>query len=828
LILTLAVSALVAGFGPGAIPAHAAFTASAASSFIAEEGLSTGTITVATFTTDTPGDTFVASVNWGDGTPTDPATVVHDAGGNFHVTDSHTYAEDGPYTFTVTIVETGASPDTTAPQNAAIIRESNLTLTAGNDLSVTEGQGFTAQLATYTDPGSPDPGSDFPVTIDWGDGTTDNTSLSGGSGSYTVTGTHTYADEGTFKVTVTVVENAVLFSAGKVTLTASVAESDSLVGIGKTITQQDIFGFNSTVATFADANSAATASDFTATINWGDGTSSAGTVTGPAGGPFAVKGFHLSFFRGQYTILTTLKEDAPGTASANAVSTLNATDPPGLGMSFDAQTIPVGGTTTLNFFLNNPNSFATLNAIFFDDSLPAGLVIATPNGLSLTCTGESGGEVLAPAGGTFISFGGGTLTPSGSCILSINVTGVTQGLWLLTSDFVTSDGGTGLQANAFITVLGPPVVTKSFTPPMIPLLGTTTMQITISNPNAFDSLLGVGFTDDLPSGLAVAATANLTNTCGGTVTAIAGAGTVSLAGGTVDGNASCLVTVSITGIGAGLTTNTVQVTTTNAGASNTANATLTVLSPPALTKSFGASTLTPHGTSSLAFSVTNPNSTVALTGVAFTDTLPTGLVVSTPNRQVGSCAGGTISAVAGSSSISLSGATIAASSGCNFSVNVTNTGTTGQLTNTTSAVTSTNGGTGNTATATLYVAFPAKISAGFGVPSAAVHVPVKLTFKLTNPNTFTLTGVAFTDVMPQGLVVTTPNRLTGTCGGGTITAIAGDDTISLSGATLAANASCTFSVYVMGTTFGWKHNATSPVTAANAPAGNQALASILI
>jgi hypothetical protein len=82
--------------------------------------------------------------------------------------------------------------------------------------------------------------------------------------------------------------------------------------------------------------------------------------------------------------------------------------------------------------------------------------------------------------------------------------------------------------------------------------------------------------------------------------------------------------------------------------------------------------------------------------------------------------------------------------------------------------------------------------------------------------------------MPLGLVVFTPNGLTGSCGGGTITAVAGDNTISLSGATLAASSSCTFSVTVMGTSFGWKHNVTSPVTAANAPNGNVALATILI
>ena len=48
--------------------------------------------------------------------------------------------------------------------------------------------------------------------------------------------------------------------------------------------------FNDAVASFTDANPGATTADFTATINWGDATTSAGTVSGPTGGPFTVSG----------------------------------------------------------------------------------------------------------------------------------------------------------------------------------------------------------------------------------------------------------------------------------------------------------------------------------------------------------------------------------------------------------------------------------------------------------------------------------------------------------------------------------------------------------
>jgi hypothetical protein len=61
-----------------------------------------------------------------------------------------------------------------------------------------------------------------------------------------------------------------------------------------------------------------------------------------------------------------------------------------------------------------------------------------------------------------------------------------------------------------------------------------------------------------------------------------------------------------------------------------------------------------------------------------------------------------VTAVAGSNSISLTGGTIAAGSSCTVSVNVTS-AITGVYTNTSGAVSSTNGGTGNTASANLTV-----------------------------------------------------------------------------------------------------------------------------
>src|SRR5208282_1516927 len=63
-------------------------------------------------------------------------------------------------------------------------------------------------------------------------------------------------------------------------------------GTGQSFTATHGVEFTGEVASFVDGTPTATASNFTATINWGDKTTSTGTVTGSTGGPFAVSGSH--------------------------------------------------------------------------------------------------------------------------------------------------------------------------------------------------------------------------------------------------------------------------------------------------------------------------------------------------------------------------------------------------------------------------------------------------------------------------------------------------------------------------------------------------------
>jgi len=101
---------------------------------------------------------------------------------------------------------------------------------------------------------------------------------------------------------------------------------------------------------------------------------------------------------------------------------------------------------------------------------------------------------------------------------------------------------------------------------------------------------------------------------------------------------------------------------------------------------------------------------------------------------------------------------------------------------------------------------PPVLSLAFGASSIPVNGSTSLQYTITNPSTNTgpLAGVGFTDSLPSGLVVATPNGLAGACGVGNIHATAGTGVVSLAGATLAANTSCTFSVQLTGTASGTK------------------------
>lgn len=92
--------------------------------------------------------------------------------------------------------------------------------------------------------------------------------------------------------------------------------------------------------------------------------------------------------------------------------------------------------------------------------------------------------------------------------------------------------------------------------------------------------------------------------------------------------------------------------------------------PPLIAIAFGAASVVLNGTTTLVFTITNPNVDVGLTGIAFTDDLPAGIIVGPVPGVINACTGGTVTAVAGSSQISYFGGTLLAGASCTITVTV--------------------------------------------------------------------------------------------------------------------------------------------------------------
>ena len=70
-------------------------------------------------------------------------------------------------------------------------------------ITTTEGVSFSQSIASFGYSGNAS-ALDFTAVVDWGDGQASPGSIQGGSGSFSVTGTHTYTEEGNYAISVLV------------------------------------------------------------------------------------------------------------------------------------------------------------------------------------------------------------------------------------------------------------------------------------------------------------------------------------------------------------------------------------------------------------------------------------------------------------------------------------------------------------------------------------------------------------------------------------------------------------------------------------------------
>ena len=125
------------------------------------------------------------------------------------------------------------------------------------------------------------------------------------------------------------------------------------------------------------------------------------------------------------------------------------------------------------------------------------------------------------------------------------------------------------------------------------------------------------------------------------------------------------------------------------------------LAQPIFTKAFAPDTIAPGGTTTLTFTINNLANVLAADFLDFTDVLPAGVRIAAVPNAVNGCNGGALTANAGTTVISYTNGSVAASDSCTITVDVTSS-TPGSHVNTTDDLTSNRGNSGQ-ATATLIV-----------------------------------------------------------------------------------------------------------------------------
>jgi hypothetical protein len=187
----------------------------------------------------------------------------------------------------------------------------------------------------------------YTALINWGDGKTSTggltcavvtpstspTGLPATFAAYTVDGAHTYADSGTYNISVTATDTEDSKTATAQTDTVTVNDGTLFWGERSVTNLSGVEGQALAVTTYFDDSNASLDTSLTATIDWGDGSTSAGTVTENLceceGTQAKVTGSHAydaPATAGQgYKVTVTLKDDGGSTAHSTTY-TASVTD----------------------------------------------------------------------------------------------------------------------------------------------------------------------------------------------------------------------------------------------------------------------------------------------------------------------------------------------------------------------------------------------------------------------------------------------------------------------------------------------------------------------
>jgi len=559
---------------------------------------------------------------------------------------------------------------------------------------------------------------------------------------------------------------------------------------------------------------------------------------------------------------------ATGARVANVIDPTTST----IAKSFSPNPASLNGISVLTITLHNPNT-GTVGGYNFVDNLPANLVVATPP--AATTSGCGAPTLTAPAGGNSISFSNGTLAANSNCVINVNVTPTATGSLINTTNHLFIDTtDTGHFGTATLTVNNAPA-------PPPPLCGLTMASWTVptgtvANPpdlagglpttkaaNVATATLSAA----VPGSTAIITTGGHGDSTSWRTNGYKDAGqyiefTIDTTNYTqvqfnfwvanpspANGPTSVNVTINNGGgFGApipiatppiaftqyninatGLTNpsgNTVFRITATGAANNATGASLnydditftgcSTAVQPTIAKAFAPNPVAVNGVSTLTFTLTNPN-LAALTGAAFTDSLPAGLQVAATPAASTTC-GGAWAPAAASTSLIFAAGTIPANGSCTVSVNVTAT-TAGPHGNVSGTLSTTQTGTNvnSVGTANLTAVLPPAIAKQFDPSPILAGGVSTLTFTITNPNqNNAVSGVAFADTFPTSpgamTVAGTPAASTSGCGAPVFNPAAGAGSISFTGGTIAGGATCIVTVNVTAPVVGTYNNTSGNVS----------------
>lgn len=185
----------------------------------------------------------------------------------------------------------------------AVINVADQLSVNATNISTLEGAAIHGPIATFVDSNRGAPASAFTATVHWGDGSRSPGVVAGISGSFSVTATHVYAEEGSYRLTILIQEAAGSHAASTGIARISDAPLSARgrnIGGGRTL--------NAVVASFGDGDPRGTITDYAAVISWGDGATSAGTISVADGGGFLVRGAHRYGGFGRFTIAIVIRD----------------------------------------------------------------------------------------------------------------------------------------------------------------------------------------------------------------------------------------------------------------------------------------------------------------------------------------------------------------------------------------------------------------------------------------------------------------------------------------------------------------------------------------